>query len=129
MRRATALVWAQLGVLAISVTTAWSGILTQEDDDAAPPHRAHDGTASLLPWGVRPQIVTMAATALCVIWIANSVHRYYTYLPLIVVRARRSRSTWPYALERYRVEQVRIGRRCSRRRRANIRRRSRTPPG
>ena len=44
MRRSTALVWAQLGVLAISVTTAWSGILTQEDvTTPLPAHRAHDG--------------------------------------------------------------------------------------
>ena len=109
MRRSTALVWAQLGVLAISVTTAWSGILTQEDVTTPLLLTVLTmGTASLLPWGVRPQIVTMAATALCVIWIATSVRRYYTYLPFIVVGSSSFSVYMAYALERYRVEQTRM---------------------
>jgi signal transduction histidine kinase len=109
MRRSVALVWAQLGVLAISVTTAWSGILTQEDVTTPLLLTVLTmGTASLLPWGVRPQIVTMAATALCVIWIATSVHRYYTYLPFIVVGTSSFSVYMAYALERYRVEQARM---------------------
>ena len=109
MRRSTALVWAQLGVLAISVTTAWSGIHTQEDVTTPLLLTVLTmGTASLLPWGVRPQIVTMAATALCVIWIATSVRRYYTYLPFIVVGSSSFSVYMAYALERYRVEQTRM---------------------
>jgi signal transduction histidine kinase len=109
MRRSVALVWAQLGVLAISVTTAWSGILTQEDVTTPLLLTVLTmGTASLLPWGVRPQIVTMAATALCVIWIATSVHRYYAYLPFIVVGTSSFSVYMAYALERYRVEQTRM---------------------
>ena len=109
MRRSTALVWAQLGVLAISVTTAWSGILTQEDVTTPLLLTVLTmGTASLLPWGVRPQIVTMAATALCVVWIATSVRRYYTYLPFIVVGSSSFSVYMAYALERYRVEQTRM---------------------
>jgi len=109
MRRATALVLAQLGVLAICVTTAWSGIITQEDVTTPLLLTVLTmGTATLLPWGVRPQIVTMAATALCVIWIATSVRRYYTYLPVIVVLSSSFSIYMAYALERYRVEQARM---------------------
>jgi signal transduction histidine kinase len=109
MRRKHALVLAQLGVLLVAVTTAWSGILTQEDVTTPLLLTVLTmGTATLLPWGVRPQIVTMAATALCVIWIATSVRRYYTYLPVIVVASSSFSIYMAYALERYRVEQARI---------------------
>jgi signal transduction histidine kinase len=109
MRRSTALVLAQLGVLLIAVTTAWSGILTQEDVTTPLLLTVLTmGTSALLPWGVRPQIFTMATTALCVIWIATSVRRYYTYLPVIVVVSSSFSIYMAYALERYRVEQARI---------------------
>jgi signal transduction histidine kinase len=109
LRRAHALMLAQLGVLAISVTTAWSGILTQEDVTTPLLLTVLTmGTAALLPWGVRPQILTMAATALCVLWIANSVNRYYKYLPVIVVASSSFSIYMAYALERYRVEQARM---------------------
>ena len=109
MRRSRALVLAQLGVLAVAVTTAWSGIITKEDVTTPLLLTVLTmGTASLLPWGVRPQIVTMAATALCVIWIATSVRRYYTYLPVIVVLSSSFSIYMAYALERHRVEQARL---------------------
>jgi signal transduction histidine kinase len=108
LRRRHALVLAQVGVLLIAVTTAWSGILTQEDVTTPLLLTVLTmGTATLLPWGVRPQIVTMAATAFCVIWIATSVRRYYTYLPVIVVGSLSFSIYMAYALERYRVEQAR----------------------
>lgn len=108
LRRAHALVLAQFGVLLIAVTTAWSGILTREDVTTPLLLTVLTmGTATLLPWGVRPQIVTMAATSLCVIWIAMSVRRYYTYLPFIVVGSSSFSIYMAYALERYRVEQSR----------------------
>ena len=109
LRRRQALVLAQLGVLTICVTTAWSGILTQEDVTTPLLLTVLTmGTAALLPWGVRPQIVTMAATALCVLWIATSVQRYHKYLPVIVVASSSFSIYMAYALERYRVEQARI---------------------
>jgi signal transduction histidine kinase len=109
MRRTHALFLSELGVILIAVTTAWSGILTQEDVTTPLLLTVLTmGTATLLPWGVRPQIVTMATTALCVIWIATSVHRYYTYLPVIVVASSSISIYMAYALERYRVEQMRI---------------------
>jgi signal transduction histidine kinase len=109
MRRRTALVLAQAGVLAIAVTTAWSGILTQEDVTTPLLLTVLTmGASALLPWGVRPQVFTMATTALCVIWIATSVRRYYTYLPVIVVVSSSFSIYMAYALERYRVEQARI---------------------
>jgi signal transduction histidine kinase len=108
LRRAHALALAQFGVLLIAVTTAWSGILTKEDVTTPLLLTVLTmGTATLLPWGVRPQIVTMAATSLCVIWIAMSVRRYYTYLPFIVVGSSSFSIYMAYALERYRVEQAR----------------------
>ena len=109
MRRSQALVLAQLGVLAITVTTAWSGIITQEDVTTPLLLTVLTmGTAALLPWGVRPQILTMAGTALCVIWIATSVRTYYAYLPVIVVLSSSFSIYMAYALESYRVEQARI---------------------
>jgi signal transduction histidine kinase len=109
LRRTHALVAAQLGVLFIAVTTAWSGIITQEDVTTPLLLTVLTmGTATLLPWGVRPQIFTMATTALCVIWIATSVRRYYTYLPVIVVVSSSVSIYMAYALERHRVEQARM---------------------
>jgi signal transduction histidine kinase len=109
LRRAHALVWAQLGVCFIAVTTAWSGIITREDVTTPLLLTVLTmGTATLLPWGVRPQIFTMATTALCVIWIATSVRRYYAYLPVIVVASSSLSVYMAYALERYRVDQMRI---------------------
>ncbi len=109
LRRATALVLAQLGVFAIAVTTAWSGILTAEDVTTPLLLTVLTmGTATLLPWGVRPQVFTMATTALCVLWIASSVRRYYPYLPVIVIVSSSVSIYMAYALERYRVDQLRI---------------------
>jgi signal transduction histidine kinase len=109
MRRDHALVMAQLGVLAIAVTTAWSGIVTQEDVTTPLLLSVLTmGTATLLPWGVRPQIFTMTTTALCVLWIATSVRRYYTYLPVIVVVTSSVSIYMAYALERYRVDEARM---------------------
>ncbi len=108
MRRAHALLLSEIGVILIAVTTAWSGIITQEDVTTPLLLTVLTmGTATILPWGVRPQIVTMATTALCVIWIATSVRRYYTYLPVIVVASSSFSIYMAYALERYRVEQTR----------------------
>lgn len=108
MPRARALVAAQLGVLFIAVTTAWSGIITQEDVTTPLLLTVLTmGTATLLPWGVRPQVFTMATTALCVIWIASAVERYYTPLPVIVVVSSSVSIYMAYALERHRVEQAR----------------------
>jgi signal transduction histidine kinase len=108
LRRSHAVALAQLGVLLIAVTTSWSGIITKEDVTTPLLLTVLTmGTATLLPWGVRPQIFTMATTALCVIWIAASVRRYYTYLPVIVVLSSSFSIYMAYALERYRVEQAR----------------------
>src|SRR5262249_32089179 len=105
----TAFPLAQLGVFAIAVTTAWSGILTQEDVTTPLLLTVLTmGTATLLPWGVRPQVFTMATTALCVLWIASSVRRYYPYLPVIVIVSSSVSIYMAYALERYRVDQLRI---------------------
>jgi signal transduction histidine kinase len=109
MRRSVALALAQAGVLFIAVTTAWSGILTNEDVTTPLLLTVLTmGTATLLPWGVRPQIFTMATTALCVIWIATSVRRYHIYLPIIVVVSSSVSIYMAYALERHRVEQARM---------------------
>jgi signal transduction histidine kinase len=103
------LIAAQLGVLSIAVTTSWSGIIT--DDDVTTPLLLTVltmGTATLLPWGVRPQIFTQATTTLCVIWIATAVHRYHAYLPIVVVVTSSVSIYMAYALERHRVEQARV---------------------
>jgi C4-dicarboxylate-specific signal transduction histidine kinase len=50
----------------------------------------------------------MTTTALCVLWIATSVRRYYTYLPVIVVVTSSVSIYMAYALERYRVDQARM---------------------
>ena len=109
MSRARTLVLAETGVLLISVTTSWSGIIT-EDDVTTPLLLTvlTMGTATLLPWGVRPQIFTQATTTLCVIWIATTVGRYHAYLPVIVVLTSSVSIYMAHALERHRVEQSRV---------------------
>jgi signal transduction histidine kinase len=108
LARGRAIPVALAGVVFISVTTSWSGIVT-EDDVTTPLLLTvlTMGTATLLPWGVRPQIATQASTALCVIWIATSVGRYHAYLPIIVVVTTSVSIYMAYALERYRVGQAR----------------------
>jgi len=106
--RARARVLVQLGVAMIAVTTSWSGIITQ--DDITTPLLLTVltmGTAALLPWGVRPQIVTHATITLCVVWIGTAVGRYHPYLPIVVVVGSSASIYMAYALERERVEQKR----------------------
>jgi len=108
--RTRTIILAQLAVFMISVTTAWSGIVT-EDEVTTPLLLTvlTMGTATLLPWGVRPQLATQALTALCVLWISENVEgdRYAMYLPVIVVVSSSVSIYMAYALERHRVEEGR----------------------
>jgi signal transduction histidine kinase len=108
LSRSQAIVVAYAGVVMIAVTTAWSGIIS--GDDLTTPLLLTTltmGTAALLPWGVRPQIFTQMVTALCVVWIGTTIGRYHAYLPIVVVVSSSFSIYMAYALERYRIEQLR----------------------
>jgi signal transduction histidine kinase len=97
----------------LSATTAASGILTA--DAVTTPillSVVTMGTATLLPWGVRPQLVTQTVAGLCILWNVAFVDgpEGVTYVPVAVLIGSFASVYAAYTLERYRRDRRRAER-------------------
>jgi signal transduction histidine kinase len=92
-------------VCLLSITTATSGYLM--NDAVTTPlllSLMSMGTATLLPWGVRPQLVTQTVAALCALWNVASVGgpESVTFVPVAILMGSLASIYAAYTLERYR---------------------------
>ena len=101
-------------VCLLSITTATSGNLM--NDAVTTPlllSLMSMGTATLLPWGVRPQLVTQTVAALCALWNVASVGgpESVAFVPVAILIGSLASIYAAYTLERYRRARRRAERR------------------
>ena len=108
--RERAVAVAILFICVLSASSAASGIIT--NDAATTPillSAIGMGTATLLPWGVRAQLVTQMVAGFCVLWNVASVDggKGVTYVPVAVLIGSFASVYAAYMLERYRRDRRR----------------------